>query len=231
MNQDHGDTIRRLEADIALIKEAIHTNNRSIRQYLAAPKLGVFFLGLGAACFSMPLIWHIILLRYGSFRAIPNLLSLALILFTVLVVVGISLWKLRIVSRHARKVDPRDNWSTIIARLSGHPVFTAQGFILLFTIYLAITAVMHEAIFLIPAIIAGGMAVVFILYLVVFFLHEYLFITIWLSLFLAVVIQLPVVPPLISAAIGFGVGFIVFGIMLHGSNRLGSSEKRDGKSN
>lgn len=70
MNQEE-DRVRKLEADIAVIKDAIRANNGFIRRVLAAPVLGGFFLAVGVGFVMLPLSWEYVLQRYAPLSAVP----------------------------------------------------------------------------------------------------------------------------------------------------------------
>lgn len=72
MNMER-ETIKRLEADIAVIKEAIRTNNGFVSRIIAAPVLGRFFLALGVVCIVLPLGWQVVLARYTWWGVVQEL--------------------------------------------------------------------------------------------------------------------------------------------------------------
>jgi hypothetical protein len=201
-----------LEQDLAIIKDAIRANNGFIRQFLAAPKISSFFIAFGIAGVVLPLVWHFTLAFHGSFASLPALTSILLIVATAGVLVGLTVWKIKAISRAIHTVDPKASWASMVEELAKLPIFIAQGLLMLLTIAIAVIAGIQQTAHLIPAIAAGGIATVYLLYLVVFLLTEYMPITVWLYLFLVATLIAPHIPPLIMTAIGFGVGFILFGI-------------------
>lgn len=211
MNPEQDD-VRRLEADIAVIKDAIHANNGFIRRMLAAPVLGWFFIGFGVACAAVTLVWEYVLRQYGGAAAMPTAVMAALVAGTAAVFAGLAVWKTVAFSRGVRVVDSRYSWYDVVGDLTAHPVLHYQLLIMAGTAVAVVMAVRAGSGYLVPAALSAGMAMVLMLYAVAFLLNEYSFIIVWLSLFAAAVLILPAIPPLIMAACGFGGGFLLYGI-------------------
>ncbi|MFW6363821.1 MAG: hypothetical protein ACOC0D_08265 [Spirochaeta sp.] len=206
------DDVRRLEADIAVIKDAIRANNGFIRRILAAPVLGWFFAAFGMACAVVMLVWEFALRQFDGTAGMPTWGMVLLGGATVAVFAVLAIWKIAALNRGARAVDHRYSWYDVLLDLMGHPVLLYQPLVMAGTVFAAVMAVRSGSGYLVPAAVAAGLAIVFMLYAVAFLLNEYSFIIVWLSLFAAAVLLLPTVPPLIMSAIGFGGGFLLFGV-------------------
>lgn len=216
---NQGETIKRLEADIAVIKDAIRSNNGFVRRIIAAPVLGRFFVALGIACIVVPLAWEFALVRYGSLRVMPYPVTGLLVAGSAAVAVILAVWKTRAISRAARGIDARYTWWEVVRELSEHPVLIQQFLVVALTVFLSVVAGTTGNAHLVPAVIAGGIGVVFMLYSVAFLLTEYTFMTIWLFGYVALTVLVPDVSPLILTAIGYGGGFCVYGIYCSGRGR------------
>lgn len=179
---------------------------------LAAPVLGWFFVGFGAACAVVPLVWEYALRQYRGAEALPTQVTAALIAGTVVVFAVLAFWKIAAFNRGARAVDSRYSWLDVMRDLTSHPVVLYQQVIMAGTAVAVVMAIRTGNAYLVPAALAAGLAMVFMLYAVAFLLNEYSFIIVWLSLFAAAVLFLPGIPPLIMAAVGFGGGFLLYGI-------------------
>lgn len=214
--------LKRLEADITIIKDSVRANSGFIRYVIAAPALGRFMVSFGIACFVVPLMWYFMVVRYGSLGTIPPAITIVLSGVSVGTLVILGLWKVAAISRAARTLDPRYSWNGVVSDLSGHPVLYFQSLVTFLMVFVSVVAVRSASVYLVPAVVAGGIGTVFMLYAIAFLLQEYIPITIWLYLVAAVTILLPGVSPLLTFAVGFGVGFTLFGLYC---NRYGRSTK------
>lgn len=221
------DEVRRLEADIAIIKDAIRGNNGFIRRMLAAPVLGWFFVAFGITCAGVLLGWEFAFRLYR--QAIPGGVLAGLILGSAALLVVLSVWKIRVLSRGAQAIDSRYSWFIVFQDLMNHPVIIYQFLVMVVTVCTGVIAVRSGNSYLLPAAIAVGMAVVLMLYAVSFMLNEYALIILWLFLYALAVLLLPDAPSLVMAAVGFGGGFMLYGVYCvtlahrHGSKINGST--------
>ena len=204
--------MKRLEEDIALIKEAIQANNGFIRKILAAPNLGWFYLALGLTSTGLSLLWWYFVDAYGSFTVLPTSIKVILLLVVTIAFILLSWWKYKAFSGLAKAIDPRAFASNLVMQLIGHPVFFVQFMVLAGMVVFAIIAVSRGADHVAVSVIAFGMALIYSHYLVAFLLNEYLPIIIWLVVVALVVVFLQTVPSLIMVAVGFGGGFIWYGV-------------------
>ncbi|POR00261.1 hypothetical protein AU468_09805 [Alkalispirochaeta sphaeroplastigenens] len=211
--------LNRLEADIAVIKEAIRANNGFIRHVLAAQALGRFMLAFGVGCIFVSLAWYIALERYGALNAVPLVTTVVLAGFSVAVLVVLGLWKTASITRAARNLDSRYSWHEVVGDLTGHPILFSQGLVVVTTVFVSVIAGRSGNVYLVPAAVAAGFATVFLLYAVAFLLTEYIPITIWLYLVAMITILLPGVSPMLIVAGGFGAGFVVYGLYCNAIGR------------
>ena len=207
-------TVHRLESDIAIIKEAMRANNGFIKQFLSGRALSGFFIAFGAVVAFLGIMWHGALSAVGSFSALYLGIKIVLIAVTVVASVAVSVGKIIAIARTARKIDQQFHWLDMVMKLSDHPISIAQGLVVLMSIFGAIIAGRFGASTMVIGIIAGGFAVVFLLYAVAFLLSEYLLISIGLFLVTSVALLWPTASPLLLLAVGIGGVFIICGLVL-----------------
>lgn len=206
--------VNKLESDIAIIKDAIRANNGFIRQFLSGRALSGFFFAFGTVLAVLGIMWHSALSAAGSFQALSIGIRIVLITVTVVASAAVSAGKVIAIDRAARKIDQQYHWLDMVMKLSNHPISIAQGLVVIMSIFSAIMAGRFGASAMVIGSIAGGLAVVFLLYAVAFLLSEYLLISIGLFLVTAVALLIPTMSSLLLLAGGIGGVFIVCALVL-----------------